>query len=169
VIIPLTQGYTTEIDDEDWELVRHYKWRALINPTQVYARSQHEQEAVLMHSLIFPPPEGMTVDHRDRNGLNNRRSNLRHCSHADNSHNTDQPVGRSGYRGVIKHGYTDKWRARVSVARVVFEEGPFDTPEEAARARDHLAIQHHGEFAVLNFPKEQRDDASACQEQRGDE
>lgn len=152
--IELTQGYHAEIDFSDWWKVQGYNWSARVMPHTVYAYTWTKGRHVPMAKIIMPVPEGMTVDHKDNNGLNNRWINLRPATPTQNMANTRQPVGVSGYRGVIRHGYTDKWRARVSKEGILYEDGPFDTPEEAAVARDRIAMSVHGTFAVLNFPVE---------------
>jgi hypothetical protein len=154
MMIPLTRGYVAEIDFSDWWKVQGYKWRAHVASHAVYAYTWHNGKHVPMTKFIKPVPDGMTLDHIDRNGLNNRWNNLRAATPTQNMSNTRQAVGMSGYRGVISFGYTDKWRARVSREGVIYEDGPFDTPLEAAIARDRIALEVHGEFAVLNFPLE---------------
>jgi HNH endonuclease len=152
--IALTQGYEAEIDFCDWWRVWGHRWSARVMPHTVYAYAWIDGRHVPMSKIIMPVPTGMVVDHRDNNGLNNRRYNLRPATPTQNMANTRQPVGMSGYRGVIRHGYTDKWRARVTKQGIIYEDGPFDTVEEAAVARDRIAMEVQGEFAVLNFPME---------------
>jgi hypothetical protein len=99
------------------------------------------------------PPAGMIVDHIDGNSLNNLVANLRNCTPADNRHNT-RPLGKSSpYVGVRPHGA--KWRARITVHGQNLFLGDFDTPEEAAKARDAAARKYHGAHAWINIPEEE--------------
>lgn len=85
--VPLTRGYEAVIDADDAELVGRWNWIAHVKPckrgegVQVYAvRTEYGGEKrryIRMHRLIAGTPEGMETDHRDGDGLNNRRGNLR--------------------------------------------------------------------------------------------
>lgn len=105
-----------------------------------------------MHQLITGRKY---VDHANRDGLDNRRSNLRPATGSQSSANRrKQKNNTSGYIGVYWHERDGKWIARVrgKNGRVVWEMR-FDDPEVAARARDAKALVVFGEFAVLNFPR----------------
>jgi hypothetical protein len=92
------------------------------------------------------------VDHINGNPLDNRRSNLRLATHIQNQWNTHRPTHKkAGFRGVYRHN--NFWLAQICFFGKKIRAYNFETPEEAARYRDKLAIQYHGEFAVLNFPK----------------
>ena len=104
-----------------------------------------------MHRLIMNPPKGMVVDHINGNGLDNRRCNLRICTQAENSRNSRKHAdGRSRFIGV--HPHRDKWDAVVTRQGKTHYAGSFDDEVEAAKARDRLALELHGQFARLNFP-----------------
>ena len=82
VEIKLTQGYVATIDDEDAALVKQHRWRVLIQPHTAYAiarlpRVDGKQRSLYMHRLVLGAIPGEWVEHLDRNGLNNRRDNLR--------------------------------------------------------------------------------------------
>ena len=99
--------------------------------------------------LIEPIPEGMFVDHINRNALDNRRSNLRHCTHAENMRNRPGSSNRkSKYKGVYK--CRGRWRAEISHNGKKFRLGAFNNAEKAARAYDAAAIKLHGDFARTN-------------------
>ncbi|MDI9433494.1 MAG: hypothetical protein QM570_17405 [Planctomycetota bacterium] len=88
-----------------------------------------------------------------RNGLDNRRCNLRICTQLQNSQNSRRRrPGKSRFRGVFPRG--DKWQAAVQHNGKPMYLGLFDEEVEAARARDRKAFELAGEFAVLNFPDE---------------
>jgi hypothetical protein len=158
--IPLTQGYVSFVDNEDYEELSKYKWRASVQPNgRVYAiRSQRNplkktQDTIFMHRVITDASRGMDVDHIDGNGLNNTRSNLRVCSRSENLRNQRlHSDNTSGFKGVSYHKRDRKWQARIRVNGKQHFLGYFDTPEAAARAYDTAALHYFGEFARLNFP-----------------
>lgn len=98
----------------------------------------------------------MMIDHKNGNGLDNRRSNLRFCTNAQNQHNQRKWGSRSGkplssrYKGVSWHR-RGHWRAKIQAQGKRRYLGQFQSEEAAARAYDRAARELHGEFAVLNF------------------
>ncbi len=90
----------------------------------------------------------MEVDHRNGNGLDNRRFNLREATHAQNMRN--QKLNRnnkSGFKGVSYKRSHRKWRACISMHGKTIELGYHDTPEIAYTAYCAGATKYHGEFA----------------------
>ena len=152
VEIPLTQGQVAIIDAEDWELVKGYNWRAVYSKKtrSYYADTviywDGKQQGILMHRLIMNAPNEMMVDHRNHNTLDNRKCNLRLCTHAQNKCNTlKYATNTSGYKGVSRNG--NKWQANIKVHQVRHYLGTFDTPEIAHAAYCAAALTLHGEFA----------------------
>jgi hypothetical protein len=156
--IPLSHGYVAFVDDEDYELVSKYNWSAYEDSNgMVYAicYTTRYSRNIRMHRLIMNAPDGMDVDHADRDGLNNRRSNLRLATRSQN--NANSVVSRnskSGYKGVCLDSYTGRWKASIMVDYKHIHLGRFDTKEEAAMAYDKAAVAAFGEFARTNFPTE---------------
>lgn len=92
------------------------------------------------------------VDHKNRNALDDRISNLREASRGKNQANTRKyRHSKSPYRGITMRN-TGRWVAQISVDGVTNGLGTYDTPEEAARVYDAAALLRFGEFAQLNFP-----------------
>src|SRR3569833_955542 len=149
VEIPLTRGLVALIDDQDYDLVSPYKWRAHTSRSKIYAATGQHQDLVLMHRLILGVPDDMLVDHRDRDGLHNWRDNLRPATESQNAVNRAY-AGRSGYRGVwvLRYGFG----ARIKTNQRRENIGDFRTAEEAARAYDRRAVELFGDFAQLSFP-----------------
>ncbi len=161
--IKLSQDKWAEIDDEDYILIKAYKWYAVCRRSTWYTLADKigGGGTVSMHRLISGLKTGdpRKVDHRDGDGLNNRRSNLRVCDNQRNRWNSKSVTDTtSKYKGVSWHKFRSgngRWRASITVDGVKNRLGFFDTEEEAARAVDAFMIEHHGEYARLNFPIEE--------------
>jgi hypothetical protein len=154
VFVPLTKGYEAVIDESDLDLILPFSWFVCPASSVIYAKAyvpMHLREKwptkmVSMHQVIMADKE---IDHKDRNGLNCRRENLRYATRSQNGANRVWPRGKkSPFRGVSPCG--NKWRSAIQVKRKLMYIGLFDTPEEAALAYNKQAVMHHGEFAVLN-------------------
>ena len=162
--IPLTQGQVALVDDEDYEWLSQWKWCSTNNGNGNIYAIRHlsgkyplpKQITLKMHVAIWehhndPVPEGYTVDHIDRNELNDQRLNLRLATRTQQMQNQGvRKNNTSGYIGVSKLG--KKYSAHIRANNVKIFLGSFTDPAEAARVRDAAAIEHYGEFAVLNFP-----------------
>jgi len=97
----------------------------------------------------------MHVDHINGNPLDNRKSNLRICTHAENSNNTGpRKNNTSGYKGVYWAKRNKRWLAQITHNGKQVYIGHYKDKEEAARAYDAKAKEFQGEFAYLNFPDE---------------
>ena len=105
-----------------------------------------------MHREIMHAPDGMVVDHKNRNGIDNRPDNLRVCTPAQNEYNKAPRGKRSRFKGVYPDG--DKWYAVIKHKGETYYLGTFDDEIAAAKARDRKAYELEGEFAYLNFPEE---------------
>lgn len=160
--VPLTKGYTAIVDDEDYDRVVKIRWHVLtgrINSPTYASSSQKingKWKNVSLHRYILNAPIGIQVDHRNGDGLDNRRANLRVASVAQNAYNRRPMKGSfSGYKGVRHKMFTrDRWIASIGHERRLLHIGMYDTAEEAARAYDAKAKELFGEFAYVNFPDE---------------
>lgn len=80
--------YFIIIDKADFERVGHYPWQIVISKSgNTYARCWRNKKTLLLHRLVMNAPEGKQVDHINRNGLDNRRANLRLVNQTQNNHN----------------------------------------------------------------------------------
>jgi hypothetical protein len=157
--IPLTQGKVAIVDDCDFEWLNQWKWLAHNNHNlNWYAKRTDyhgglRKEVIIMHRLIIGAEKGQYVDHKDRDGLNNQRGNLRFCTKAQNAQNMELGSrNTSGFKGVSRdHG--KQWRATIRENNRQYRIGHFPTALEAALAYDVAAKRLHGEFARLNFPE----------------
>lgn len=154
--IPLSRGLVALIDDEDLPLVEGVKWCAVPVRNTFYAqrRTRNGERAwQQMHRVILCANPGQIVDHRDRNGLNNTRANLRLCTVAQNAFNRfQQASNKTGYKGVSFDKLAGGYRAQIRTRSKSFNLGNYADLAEAARAYDAAARKYFGEFAYLNFP-----------------
>jgi hypothetical protein len=151
--IKLTRGQVATVDDEDYERVSQFKWQAIPSGTTFYAVRHIKQakglraEGILMHRALMQTPKGMQAHHRNGNGLDNRKGNLRNVTRKQNLQGRRGWTKKDhGYKGVVFDKRRNKW------CLVIHPE--FDTAEEAARAYDIVANAIYGEYAHLNFPNE---------------
>jgi predicted RNA methylase len=157
--ISLTQGLFTTVDDEDFEYLNQWKWHAVKSGKTFYAvrgvRRRFFKKTVYMHKTIMNPPTGMETDHKDLNGLNNTRKNLRNCAHTQNQQNREKSINNtSGYKGVCWRKHERKWHAQIRANGKKIHLGYYDNIEEAVYAYDKAAIKYHGEYASLNNVQE---------------
>lgn len=150
--IPLSQGLFATVDNEDFEYLMQWKWYAHKGNKTTYAERMegNPQKVIKMHVQIMNPGNMMKVDHKDLNGLNNQRCNLRVCTHAQNSVNDGlQKNNKTGFKGVcFARG---KFHAGIKVNYKRIHLGVFQTAEEAAKAYDQAAKKYFGEYARTNF------------------
>lgn len=135
-----------QFDTTDYALVKSRRWCVFRGRHTMYVRSTEPR--IFMHELITGEKR---IDHKDGDGTNNRRSNLRTATLEQNGQNMrKRSDNSSGYKGVDQH--QGRWRARIKVLGREVSLGGFDNPIAAAAAYDAAATKHFGEFAKLNFP-----------------
>jgi hypothetical protein len=148
--ITLTKGYVATVDDEDFDFLMRWKWSATVRENgKVYAvRGERGRGAVYMHREINRTPAGLKTDHRDGDGLNNRRGNLRDATNAQNAANAGAHRDAvSRFKGVSPNCKSGKpWIASICVLGRHRYLGVFDTEEEAGAAYARAAAEAFGEF-----------------------
>lgn len=150
--LTLPTGHVVLFDEDDVALIAQYRWCVSSAKSTFYAQSAGSgRPTVLMHRLILGAPAGRLVDHRNRNGLDNRRMNLRLSTRSQNAGNAAASArNSSGYKGVSWRRAAGRWQAYITVDRRRRHLGFYDDPWEAAQAYNAAAIEAWGEFARLN-------------------
>ena len=140
------------VSDIDYPALREHTWHITeANASgKPYVRTTLNRTTVYMHRMIVACPVEFKVDHRDNDGLNNQRPNLRVSTHYQNNLNREG-WSLSGYKGVSRDG--SRFRTRITVGGVLKTIGRFSSAVEAAVAYDEAAHEQFGEFAWLNFPE----------------
>ena len=159
--IPLTRGKFAIVDPEDFERLNQYKWFCTYHgyasrkvPKEL--REHPKQTHSLMHRELCPVPDGMVVDHINRNPQDNRKANLRPATKQQNCWNAKfkRRPGSSRYTGIYFDKRKGKWLVHMGIDGRNRSFNYYADEVQAAKRYDELAKKYRGEFAVLNFPNE---------------
>lgn len=154
--LPLTNSpLLAMVDDEDYEKASKLKWRLrrdggsrsrghVISTTTPY---------VSLHHLVYGKPSGnRQIDHKNNDGLDCQKRNLREATCSQNQWNRGKLcTNTSGFKGVHQDK-SGKWVSGIVYSGHGKYLGIFESPIEAAKAYDRAARKFHGEFAKTNFP-----------------
>jgi hypothetical protein len=171
--LPLGHGLFALVDADDFATVGVHRWhlkRKKSQPGKYYAQRtvrlgngrNAPKTAVQLHREIMAAGPGQVIDHRNGNGLDNRRENLRVTDVRGNATNVVHSKNRKrgGFKGVSWNRNAEKWQASICAGEVRANGrrkqlylGIFEDAADAARAYDAAAREHFGEFAALNFPE----------------
>ncbi len=148
-VIKLYSGEYVRVDDEDYERLNQYRWCLLKSKKWCYAVRYERGKTVFMHREIL----GITnpkeyVDHKDHDGLNNQKKNLRKSDNRFNQYNVGKKTtSKQKYKCIRqKEG---KWQVRIRIPEGRRIERSANTEEEAVKLYNDLVIKYHGEFAYL--------------------
>lgn len=154
--IHLSNGAVSLVDDDDFDRVSKFKWHCTSTgyaARTIYTPPKEEGEPAKfttqkMARFIMGNPEGLDVDHRSMNRLDNRKENLRVATRSQNSCNRGAPRSNtSGHKGVSWNKQKGKWNAQIRLDGKIYGLGRFATKTEAAEAYINAASRLHGEFA----------------------
>lgn len=147
--ISLRDGRVCLVDSADIPLLSQFKWWATKGGRTSYAITLGaDGKQVAMHTMLMP--EALEIDHINGDGLDNRRANIRACSHAENSRNRRKHNNaKSRFKGVwpVEGG---RWRAQIEQNGEKLPLGTFDTEVRAAAQYDRAARLFFGAFARTN-------------------
>lgn len=151
--IQLSQGKFALVDDEDFDYLNQFKWCTTKYGNTFYAirniKVDGKYKKKFMHGVVM---NGKGIDHRDMNGLNNQKSNLRFCTKSENAMNMRKMENASSiYKGVHFFRQTGKWQSYITINRKRIHLGYFYSEVEAAKAYNTKAISLFCEFANLNI------------------
>ena len=156
--IKLSRGEFAIVDNFDFKTLSNYRWSATSacrkNGTYAFRNMKldvNKWDNILMHRQILGLNKGdkFDVDHKNGNGLDNRRRNIRICTRIQNSVN-QKPLKYKKYKGVSFHKKSELWRAYICPNKKMISLGYFKTEEEGALAYNKKAKELFGEFARLN-------------------
>lgn len=148
-IIYTTKGHEVFVDEIDYERLSKFTWWITGNG---YVYSARDYKHLSMHRVVtgITDPK-ITVDHKDRNKLNNRRENLRVCTQAKNTYNKGlNKNSTTGFKGVYFLKARGKYVAKIGIGYKSIHLGCFRNIEDAVMARDAASLKIHGEFGRLN-------------------
>lgn len=147
--VPLTKGAFAVVDSADVPELSEHNWKLVtFKGGSTYEGRTTRSGLVLMHRQLMSSADGLEVDHRDTDGLNNRRGNLRVATSSQNKCNQrTSSLNTSGFKGVCWCKQVGAWKARVQLNGRQYHAGFHSTPEAAYAARCALAERLHGEFA----------------------
>jgi len=148
-------GRDVTVDEQDAHFLAEYGWSIRRSGATEYVQKALFENGVYvgyrsLHRVITGCEDGLVVDHKNGNGLDNRRDNLRVCTQAENLRNRKiNSNNTSGFKGVrfdpLSH--TKPWRARITVSGKRYNLGTFCSANEAHEAYCKAAAEKHGEFA----------------------
>lgn len=133
------------VDDEDYDKLVVHKWWLI----KGYAYTQLKRKTVTMQKMIMgESSRSLYIDHINQDRLDNRKTNLRYCTPAQNIRNQKKRcTNTSGYKGVSFDKSTNKYMAYITVDYKQKNLGRFDSAKAASRAYKLASKSLHGEFS----------------------
>lgn len=137
-----THGFKTIIiDREDYEKINFVKWSVIRDHNTFYAIAKNPttHRTMRMHRIILGVNGCMSVDHINHNGLDNRKQNLKECTHYENTQNVlIRKDNSTGFKGVSFSKKSNKYVARITKNKKRLWVGQFNTIEEAVSALERI-------------------------------
>lgn len=143
-LIPLTKGKFAKVDNDVFNALKDKNWYC---DAYGYAKNDNHGQ---MHRLVMNCPKNKYVDHINGDKSDNRISNLRICTIAENNYNKKPYNKTSKYKGVSWAKDRNKWKSTIKKDGKQILIGSFDSEIEAAIAYNSKATEMFGEFAFIN-------------------
>ena len=158
--IPVGEGQFALVDPKEFYWLNNFNWCIKKKDRCSYAIrflnvGKGKLRIISMHRNIMDAPKGSIVDHRNNEGLDNRRGNLRFATSSENVQNRRKTLNKTSSRflGVSWKKKTGQWYASIKVNKKTISLGYFDNEVEAAKTYDCAVIKYFSKFARLNFPE----------------
>ncbi len=149
------KGKYALVDNDDFEKFNQYSWYLSTTGYAIrgkWNKIKKQNDIIHLHKKILITPKNMEVDHINGNRIDNRKNNLRICTHKQNIANQKlQKRSKSGYKGVSYYKNYDKWEAYVCTDNKKYRIGYFSIKKEAALAYNKKAKELFGKYACLNI------------------
>lgn len=141
----LKDGIYFLFDKEDYDKIKETKWYYDKNG---YVCSCNEW----LHRVITDCPKGMEVDHINHNTLDNRKSNLRICTHQENLMNQNlNKNNKSGNKGVCYSKSINKYVATIGFKGKTINLGSYSTIDEAISVRKEAELKYFKQYSNKNL------------------
>lgn len=159
VVLPLSKG-SCIIDLEDYYKVSQYTWNDSAKGsntnyivTTIGTRKNNNRKTLRLHRVLMSESNFSFIDHKNGDGYDNRKDNLRFCTRSDNAANSKKMRKKvtSVYKGVRWFHKTLKWKSCLRINGKLISLGTFKHEIDAALAYDLGATKYFGEFAKTNF------------------
>ena len=127
-------------DLQDYEIIKNYTWRILPNKkfNTYYAISGSHKKQILMHRLITNCPANKVIDHKNHNGLDNQKANLKICTRLENMQNQRFRItNSSGYSNIVFEKDRNKWRVIIRFNKKYYRKR-FTNIEDAILHRNKM-------------------------------
>jgi len=157
----MSQPKYAKVDPADYKRLRKYEWFSIKGTRNFYAVRRERKPTgrkfttIYMHREIIEIADGLLIDHKNQNSMDNRSANLRAATRTQNIRNRKKfsRPGVSKYKGIYRDKIQKRWIARIMFKKKRIYLGSFRNEIDAAKAYDEAARKYHGEFASLNFPE----------------
>ena len=157
MIVMSKNGVLFQIDAEDYDIVKLNSWNAYdFSGTRYLNSSDNDGNTIYLHRVVMDAPKGTYVDHINRNGLDNRKFNLRIVGQRKNLANAGMfSSNTSGFRGVTKYrgGWRGQTKIRFNGNQYCVSTKTYTNKTDAAIVRDEVMRRIHGNTVFLNFPQ----------------
>lgn len=152
--IPLTRGKFAVVDNENFDSLSQNKWHYWIDPKSLveyavrHKKIKGKVQRLMMHREITRSSHNLVIDHRNGNGLDNRRENLRTCTKVQNNMNRKpNKSNQTGLKGISWNTQIRKWKAGIGFKGKAINLGHYYDKRTAALVYRLFSVLYYGEFA----------------------